>query len=144
MHRTYIYLPLRFCSSQFAGLAFLIIHTCISPSHWFLQLLKIKYSIHLLLKLQNLKHVMPCLELPRWLTGLGRVGHDLETEQQQKWPCGKESLRQFRRHRYNPWVGKIPWRRKWPPTPVLLPGKSHGQRNLTGYSPWGCKEMSTT
>ena len=36
-----------------------------------------------------------------------------------------------------PWVGKIPWRRKWQPTPVLLPGKSHGQRNLVGYSPWG-------
>ena len=37
-------------------------------------------------------------------------------------------------------VGKIPWRRKWHPTPVLLPGKSHGQRSLVGYSPWGRKE----
>ena len=35
----------------------------------------------------------------------------------------------------NPWVGKIPWRRKWQPTPALLPEKSHGQRNLVGYSP---------
>ena len=35
------------------------------------------------------------------------------------------------------WVGEIPWRRKWHPTPVLLPGKSHGQRSLVGYSPWG-------
>ena len=34
-------------------------------------------------------------------------------------------------------VGKIPWRRKWQPTPVFLPGKSHGQRSLAGYSPWG-------
>ena len=41
---------------------------------------------------------------------------------------------------FNPWVGKIPWRRKWQPTPVLLPGKSHGQRTLVGYSPWGRKE----
>ena len=41
---------------------------------------------------------------------------------------------------FNPWVGKIPWRRKWPPTPVLLPGKFHGWRRLVGYSPWGCKE----
>ena len=41
----------------------------------------------------------------------------------------------------NPWVGKIPWRRKWQPTPVFLPGKSHGQRRLTGYSSWGCKRV---
>ena len=39
-----------------------------------------------------------------------------------------------------PVSGKILWRRKWQPTPVLLPGKSHGQRSLVGYSPWGCKE----
>ena len=38
---------------------------------------------------------------------------------------------------FYPWVGKIPWRRKWQPTPVFLPGKSHGQRRLEGYSPWG-------
>ena len=36
--------------------------------------------------------------------------------------------------RFNPWVGKIPWRRQWQPTPVLLPGESHGQRSLVGYS----------
>ena len=42
----------------------------------------------------------------------------------------------YRRCRFDPWVGKIPWRRKWHPTPVFLPGKSHGQRNLVGYSPW--------
>ena len=45
---------------------------------------------------------------------------------------------------FNPWVGKIPWRRKWLPTAISLPGKSHGQRSLTGYSPWGCKELETT
>ena len=39
----------------------------------------------------------------------------------------------------NPWDGKIPWRRKWLPTPVFLPGKSHGQRSLVGYSRWGSK-----
>ena len=38
------------------------------------------------------------------------------------------------------WVGKIPWRRAWQPTAVFLPGESHGQRSLVGYSPWGCKE----
>ena len=41
------------------------------------------------------------------------------------------------RPQFNPWVGKISWRRKWQPTPVFLPGKSHRRRNLVGYSPWG-------
>ena len=45
---------------------------------------------------------------------------------------------------FNPWVGKIPWRRAWQPTPVLLPGESHGQRILVGHSPWGHKESDTT
>ena len=50
-----------------------------------------------------------------------------------KWRSGKESTCQCRRHRLNPWVKKIPWRRKWQPTPVFLLGKFHGQRSLTGY-----------
>ena len=45
---------------------------------------------------------------------------------------------------FDPWVGKIPGRRKWQPTPVFLPEKSHGQRSLAGYSPWGCKELDPT
>ena len=45
---------------------------------------------------------------------------------------------------FNPWVGKIPWRRKWQPTPVFLPGESHGRRSLVGYSPWVRKESDTT
>ena len=45
---------------------------------------------------------------------------------------------------FDPWVGKIPWRRKWQPTPVLLPGESHGGRSLVCYSPWGHKESDTT
>ena len=49
-----------------------------------------------------------------------------------------------RRHRFDPWVVKIPWRRKWQPIQVLLPGESHGQRSLAGYSPWGHKESDTT
>ena len=51
---------------------------------------------------------------------------------------------QCRRPWFNPWVGKIFWRRKWQPTPVLLPGKSHGRRSMVGYSPWGRKESDTT
>ena len=45
---------------------------------------------------------------------------------------------------FNPGVGKISWRRKWQPTPIFLPGKSHGWRSLVGSSPWGCKESDTT
>ena len=48
------------------------------------------------------------------------------------------------RPEFDPWVGKITWRRKWQPTPVLLPEKSHGWRSLVGYSPRGCKESDTT
>ena len=49
-----------------------------------------------------------------------------------------------RRHRLDPWVRKIPWRRKWQPTPVFLPGEPPGQRSLVGYSPWDHKELDTT
>ena len=45
------------------------------------------------------------------------------------------------RHGFDPRVGKIPWRRKWQPTAVFLPRKSHGQRSLAGYSPWGHKKV---
>ena len=54
---------------------------------------------------------------------------------------------QCRRHKrqgFNPWVGKIPWRRKQQPTLVFLPEKSHEQRSLVGDSPWGCKELDMT
>ena len=59
----------------------------------------------------------------------------------------KEPACQCRGHKrlgFDPWVGKIPWRRKWQPTPVFLPGEFHGQRSLVGYSPWGCKESDLT
>ena len=46
--------------------------------------------------------------------------------------------------RLDPWVGKIPWRMKWQPTPIFLLEKFHGQRNLAGYSPWGRTESDTT
>ena len=49
-----------------------------------------------------------------------------------------------KRHGFNPWVGKIPWKRAWKPTPVSLPEESHGERSLAGSSPWGCKELDMT
>ena len=57
-----------------------------------------------------------------------------------RWHSGKESARQCRRCKrcgFDPWDGKIPWRRKWQPLPVFLPGEFHGQRSLLDYSPWG-------
>ena len=60
------------------------------------------------------------------------------------WLSGKESTCQCRRPGFDPWVGKIPWRREWLPTPVFLPGKSLGQRSLLVYSPWGHEESDTT
>ena len=65
--------------------------------------------------------------LPRWLS-----------------KGGKESACQCRRLRFDPWVGKILWGRAWQPTPVFLPGESHGHRSLAGYSPWGHKRVHTT
>ena len=59
---------------------------------------------------------------------------------------GKEPACQCRRHKrcgFNPRVRKIPWRRTWQSTPIFLPGESHRQRSLTGYSPSGCKESDT-
>ena len=67
--------------------------------------------------------VRPCSKSPRGFPGGG---------------SSKEPTCQCRKHkrwRFNPWVGKSPWRRKWLPTPVFLTGESHGQRSLEGYSP---------
>ena len=60
---------------------------------------------------------------------------------------GKEPTCQFRRHKrlgFNPWVGKIPWRRAWQVPRVFPTGESHGQMSLVGYSPWGHKEWDST
>ena len=51
---------------------------------------------------------------------------------------------QCRRPRFDPWVGKMPWRRAWQPASVLFPGESHGQRSLAGYSRQGRTESDTT
>ena len=60
---------------------------------------------------------------------------------------GKEltcHCRRCKRGRFDPWVRKIPRRRAWQPTPVFLPGESHGQKSLAGYGPWDHKELDTT
>ena len=60
-----------------------------------------------------------------------------------RWLSGKESACQCKRHRFNLWVGKIPWRRNWQPTPVSLPGKPRGQRSLVGFSLVGIRKSRT-
>ena len=59
-------------------------------------------------------------------------------------PMVKEPTCQCRRHRFDPWVGKIPWRREWQPTAVFLPGESHGRRGLVDNSPVCCRESALT
>ena len=84
-----------------------------------------------------------------WFMGSQRVRHDWATELKSIWGFPDDSRGsvkhlQYRRCRFNSWVGKIPWRRKWQPTLLFLPEEFHGQRSLVGYSPWGCKELDTT
>ena len=90
-----------------------------------------------------------CLENPMdrgaWRTtvhGVARVGHDLLTISTY-FNQMTQQCRRHRRHKLDPWVGKIPWRRKSRPTPVFLPGEFHGQRSLAVYSPWGRKESDS-
>ena len=61
-----------------------------------------------------------------------------------RWSGGKDSACQCQSCRFNPWVGKIPWRRAWQHALTFLLGKFHGRRSLAGYSPWGHKELDAT
>ena len=81
--------------------------------------------------------------------GSQRVRHDWATEQQPRLSTSLvgqtvKNLPTMRETRICSWVGKIPWRREWLPTPVFLSGEPHGQRSLVSYSLWGCKELDTT
>ena len=86
---------------------------------------------------------------PGGLPSMGsyRVGHDWsDLAAAAGGTSGKEPACQCRRcerHRLDPWVQKILWRRAWQPTPVLS-RESHGQRSLEGYSPWSLEELDTT
>ena len=70
-----------------------------------------------------------------------RVGHDWSDLAVAVAQYGKESTCQCRRLRFDPWVGKIHWRRKLQPTPIFLPAKSHGKKSLEGYNPWNPKRV---
>ena len=76
----------------------------------------------------------------------GRTLYQLSHKGSPGGTSGKEPACQFRRQRrrFDPWVRKAPWRRAWQPTPAFLPGESHGQRSLVGYSPHGHQESDMT
>ena len=82
---------------------------------------------------------IPGTEEPNGLQSMGlhRVGHDLSD-------LAATFHWRYKKCSFHPWVGKIPWRREWQPTPEFLPGESQGQRSLLGYGPKGCKESDTT
>ena len=68
------------------------------------------------------------------------------SKSREAFPGGSEGRLRLRcgMPRFNPWVGSIPWKREWQPTPVILPGEFHGQRSLAGCSPWGHEESDST
>ena len=80
------------------------------------------------------KPIQHCKAISLQLRGRGYMGPPC-------WLSGKESACQCRRHGFNPWVQKIPWRRKWQLTPVFLPGKSPRQRSLAGVVHGVTKEL---
>ena len=87
------------------------------------------YTDHWIKKKNPIRNLMRCSDFPG--------GSEVKVS---AWNTGDPGLIPG----FDPWVGKIPWRSKWKPTSVLLPGKFHGQSSLVGYSPWGRKESDTT
>ena len=83
----------------------------------------------------NFNLYLDCLTLPHASQGFSGGTNDKEPACQRK---------RCKRHRFDPWVAKIPWRKAWQPTPVFLSGESHGQRSLVGCRPQSCKELNTT
>ena len=121
---------------------------------------RIKFSITRIWKLTYLKIILPSLiaqqiknppalqETPVRFLEKGRPAREwINYPFQYSWASTVSQMvkicLQSRRPRFDPWVGKICWRRKWPPTPVFWPGEFHGERSLAGYSPWGRKEQDT-
>ena len=109
-----------------------------------INLLYLMQLMHLCNLLSNiffplLSYKLYCLPLPKFLL-FPLVGGTLS------FPDGSamKNMPAMQKIGIDPWVGKIPWRRQWQLTPVSLPGKSHGQRSLAGYRPWGRKEQNTT
>ena len=124
----------RKCEGKFLGICFPRLEISLrSPSWWNGWRWKWNaLSAHISIWLRWSKCLWQSLNLPQAIFGFPR------------WLSGKESACRYRRCGFDPWVGKILWRRKWQPIPVFLPGKSHGPRSLEGYSSWGRRESDMT
>ena len=101
--------------------------------------------IHYINKLKDKSHLIISIDAEK---AFDKIQHPFMIKTLQK--MGIEGIylntcqcRRLKRRGFHPWVRNIPWRRKWQPTPVLLPRKFHGQRSLVGYSPWGHRESDT-
>ena len=81
------------------------------------------------------------VDIPTFLAGFSGTGGFPSSPNGKKPAC---QYKRCKRHGFDPWVGEVCWRRKWPPTPVFWPAESHGQRNLASYSPRGHEESDTT
>ena len=100
------------------------------------------WSLPLLQKTPTRLRSCPCCSL--WTTfsfSVHKLRHQIELPWWLRW---YRTCLLCRRPGFSPWVGKIAWRREWQPTPVFLPGESHGQMSLVGYNPCGCKESNRT
>ena len=91
---------------------------------------------------RQLYHIFPLPNL--WITVIVHTVYSLYMGLPRglSWQESAGQCRRWKKHGFDLWVRKIPWSRKWQPTPVFLPGESHGQRSLAGYSPWGCKSRT--
>ena len=94
-----------------------------------------------------LKDPSPIWKGHRHLVHYRLVGQALRSQvasQVAQWVKNRPAVQETQETRFDPWVGNIRWRRAWQFTPIPLPGESHGQRNLAGYSPWGRRGSDTT
>ena len=99
-----------------------------------------------ILKKKVLHLLIEVPELPADFVCILSISQQVPFTKGSRGASGKELTCQCRRHKrfgFSPWVRKIPWKRAWQPTPVFLPGESHGQRSLVGYCPWSHKELDT-
>ena len=94
--------------------------------------------------MQRRKHAPQMLKWREGLTGRKELSPQVRRQMYSYGSDGKESACNTDDQSSTPGLGKIPWRREWLPTPILLPGEFHRQRNLVGYSPWNCKESDTS
>ena len=106
-----------------------------------------KFTVHLLLKpgLENFDHYFATMwDECNFAVVWALCGIAFLWDWNENWPSLVTHTVKNLSAMCEAWAGKIPWRWEWLPTPVFLPGESHRQRSLTGYSPWACKESDTT